>query len=46
MWYKLGELDDVSFMLLVSKGLYKTLKMAFFVECWAVGCKFFKILAV
>ena len=46
MWYKLGELNDTSFMLLVFKGLYKTLKMSFFVECWAVGCKFFKILAV
>lgn len=46
MWYKLGELDGVSFILLVFKGLCKTLKMAFFVECWVVGCEFFKILAV
>lgn len=46
MWYKLGELDGASLISLVSKGLSKTLKMAFFVECWAVGCKFFKILAV
>ena len=46
MWYKFGKLNNIFFILLVYKGLYETLKMAFFVECWAVGRKFFKILAV